>query len=285
MKTRKLGFHEFTPWLADVGPRERAVAAVLRHITAELGADVDEIMSTVSKDPWFLIPDPETGQIVALDTTEAVRTYYQNRGYDILGHRTITSIAGDSYVLRELVVDLRPWGNGGANDDPEGIVATHGVVLFPIGDDGLVGGEVFFLHDTGALVPSAAPRDIVVSSGAEADTGRVVDAELEALRGDGYGNLLSLEHPIAVKIDALAGPTKVVALSATGAEAAASLQSLTEGAEGVAAVNVSSTQWYVFGEYVARYDGGSRYRQLALLHRVRDGKLTATLGYGRERRA
>src|SRR4029077_6795413 len=44
-------------WMARVGPRGRALDAVRAHIAAEVDTRTDVIMSTVSADPWFPLPD------------------------------------------------------------------------------------------------------------------------------------------------------------------------------------------------------------------------------------
>jgi len=46
-----------TESVSPVGPRGRALDAVRAHIAAEVDTRTDVIMSTVSADPWFPLPD------------------------------------------------------------------------------------------------------------------------------------------------------------------------------------------------------------------------------------
>ena len=65
-------------WLARVGRRGRALDVVRAHIAAEVDTRTDVIMSTVSTDPWFPVPErllagPESVVTPELPETVAAR--------------------------------------------------------------------------------------------------------------------------------------------------------------------------------------------------------------------
>src|SRR5260221_3600420 len=68
-------------WMARIGPRGRALDVVRAHIAAEVDTRTDVIMSTVSADPWFPLPDrlPTGLTLTVVQGTDDVTTFYADR--------------------------------------------------------------------------------------------------------------------------------------------------------------------------------------------------------------
>jgi hypothetical protein len=68
-------------WLAQVGRRGRALDVVRAHIAAEVDTRTDVIMSTVSADPWFPLPErlPAGLALTVIEGTADVTGYYSER--------------------------------------------------------------------------------------------------------------------------------------------------------------------------------------------------------------
>src|SRR5205085_1321328 len=108
----------------------------------------------------------------------------------------------------------------------------------------------------------------------------LLDRFVEALgSGDAgaVGALLTADHCAAVRVD---GDTRIRVTAVDGETAADGLVALFAGADDLTLSGRIATEWYVFAEYLARFDAAGHLRRVAAMHPVRDGKLEGTFGYG-----
>ena len=135
--------YEGKGWLREVGPRGVALDAVRTHIAAEVDTRTEVIMSTVSADPWFPLPDraPEGLGLTVAEGTADVTRYYAERsdGYVVLASNQLKQLVADWYVFNESAATLRQTGPIG---DVEGVdveFVVNSAVLFPTAPDGIRG--------------------------------------------------------------------------------------------------------------------------------------------------
>ena len=130
-------------WVARVGPRGRALDVVRAHIAAEVDTRTDVIMSTVSADPWFPLPDrlPTGLTLAVVEGTAAVTAYYAERseGYVVLGSNQLKQLVADWYVFNESAATLRQTGAIGTVPVGDAEFVVQSAVLFPTAADGIRG--------------------------------------------------------------------------------------------------------------------------------------------------
>jgi hypothetical protein len=282
-------------WMARVGPRGHALDVVRAHIAAEVDTRTDVIMSTVSTDPWFPIPDrtPDGLTLTVAEGTDDVTAYYSARsdGYVVLGSNQLTQVVAEWYVFNESVATLRQTGPIGSIPAGDAEFVVQSAVLFPTAADGIRGEIALTRHPfddviTGRVpTPTASTGPLAHLPVAELEHAMLLDRLLDGLRAGDVTALLTPDHQLAVRVDGAGTSTRVVAHD--GAGAAGALVTLFAGARDVTVVGRVATEWYVFAEYLAVFDApvapetdGGRLRRLAAIHPVRDGRFEGTFGYG-----
>src|SRR5581483_1252983 len=283
-------------WLAQAGPRGAALDVVRAHVAAEVDTRTDVIMSTVSEDPWFPLPDRTADGITltVLEGTPAVHDYYADRSdaYVVLASNQLKQLVADWYVFNESAATLRQTGPIGDNPAADAEFVVNSAVLFPTAPDG-IRGEIALTHFPFADVLAGRVPPRAGGSGPlgylpveEIEHSHLLDRFVDALAAGDVADLLTADHCAAVRVD---GPspngargTRVEAYD--GASAAAQLVGLFAGADDLTLSGRIVTDWYVFAEYLARFTtspgGGVRLRRVAAMHPVRDGRLEGTFGYG-----
>jgi hypothetical protein len=278
-------------WMARVGPRGRALDAVRAHIAAEVDTRTDVIMSTVSVDPWFPLPDrlPTGLTLEVVEGTADVTTYYAARseGYVVLGSNQLKQLVADWYVFNESAATLRQTGAIGTVPAGDAEFVVQSAVLFPTAADGIRGEIALTRHPfedviTGrvpAPTPPAGP--LAYLPVAELEHSALLDRFLEGLRGGDVRALVSPDHQLAVRIDGSA-PARLECHD--GPASADALATLFAGSRDLTVLGRVTTEWYVFAEYLAVFDATAadrgRLRRLVAIHPVRDGKFEGTFGYG-----
>jgi hypothetical protein len=285
-------------WLAQAGERGAALDAVRAHIAAEVDTRTDVIMSTVSADPWFPLPERTPGglTLVVAEGTGEVHDYYAARadGYVVLASSQLKQLVTDWYVFNESAATLRQTGAIGdatpeiTGGDAEFVV--NSAVLFPTATDGIRGEIALTRYPFEDIILGRVPARPVPSGPlaylpvAELAHTQLLDRVVERLQaGDAVGlaALLTDDHAAAVRVDD--GTARAHVEARDGAAAAAGLVSLFAGADDVTLSGRIVTEWYVFAEYLARFDAVGRVRRVAAIHPVRDGRLEGTFGYGLDR--
>jgi hypothetical protein len=274
-------------WMARVGARGHALDAVRAHIAAEVDTRTDVIMSTVSADPWFPLPDrtPRGITLTVAEGTDDVTAYYSDRadGYVVLGSNQLKQVVAEWYVFNESAATLRQTGAIGrvAAGDAEFVVQS--AVLFPTADDGIRGEIALTRYPfddviTGAVpAPSAPSGPLAYLPTAELEHSALLDRLLDGLGAGDVDALVTADHQLAVRVD---GDTTAARFVAHGAaDAARALVTLFDGARDLTVLGRVVSDWYVFAEYLAVFDE-ARLRRVVALHPVRDGKLEGTFGYG-----
>jgi len=275
-------------WLAQAGTRERSLDAVRAHIAAEVDTRADVIMTTVSRDPWFPLPDRERDGITltVLDGTDDVHRYYSDRaeGYVVLASSQLKQLTADWYVFNESAATLRQTGAIGDVGPTHAEFVVQSAVLFPTASDGIRGEIALtrypFADVLAQRVPPrpAANGPLAYLPVAEVEHTDLLDRVADGLRRGDLSALVTEDHQLAIRVDDGADRTRFEAHN--GADAAKELGALFAGADDLTLVSRVATEWYVFGEYLAALDGGARLRRVAAVHPVRDGRLEGTFGYG-----
>jgi hypothetical protein len=279
-------------WMARVGPRGRALDAVRAHIAAEVDTRTDVIMSTVSADPWFPLPDRlSTGLTLSVvEGTADVTTYYAERseGYVVLGSNQLKQLVADWYVFNESVATLRQTGAIGTVPAGDAEFVVQSAVLFPTAADGIRGEIALTRHRfedviTGRVpAPTTPTGPLAYLPVAELEHSALLDRFLDGVRAGDVRALVSPDHRLAVRIDGSGSRERFERHD--GAGSAEALVTLFAGARDLTVLGRVTTEWYVFAEYLAVFDaataGGGRLRRLVAVHPVRDGKFEGTFGYG-----
>jgi hypothetical protein len=277
-------------WLAQAGERGAALDVVRAHIAAEVDTRTDVIMSTVSADPWFPLPERTAGgiEMVVAEGTPPVRDYYADRSdaYVVLASNQLKQTVTDWYVFNESVATLRQTGPIGDVPAGDAEFAVQSAVLFPTAPDGIRGEIALtrypFADVRAGRVPARAGGSGPLGYLPEAEIAHslLLDRVVEGLGAGDVGDLLTDDHCAAVRVDARASTGDRVARveAYTGDDAAKQLVELFAGADDLTLSGRTVTDWYVFAEYLARF--GGRLRRVAAMHPVRDGRLEGTFGYG-----
>jgi hypothetical protein len=277
-------------WLAQAGARGAALDVVRAHIAAEVDTRTDVIMSTVSADPWFPLPEREASviELTVLEGTAPVHDYYADRSdaYVVLASNQLKQMVTDWYVFNESVATLRQTGPIGDVPDGDAEFAVQSAVLFPTAPDGIRGEIALTRYPFADVLAGRVPA----RAGGEGPLGylpveeighsHLLDRFVAGLAGGDVRALLTDDHRAAVRVDARASTGDRIARveAYDGDEAAAQLVELFAGADDVTLSGRAVTDWYVFAEYLARF--GNRLRRVAAMHPVRDGRLEGTFGYG-----
>jgi hypothetical protein len=280
-------------WLAQAGRRGAALEAVRAHIAAEVDTRTDVIMSTVSADPWFPLPDrlPDGLALTVVEGTAGVTAYYSDRsdGYVVLASNQLKQLVADWYVFNESVATLRQTGTIGDVGPGDAEFVVHSAVLFPTAPDGIRGEIALTRYPfadviAGRVRAPAVPKDSVAHLPvAELEHSVLLDRLLDGLRAGDVSALVTADHCLAVRVDGPGAPGRFVGYN--GVDSAEALVALFAGARDLTVLGRVTTEWYVFVEYLAEMDGApDRLRRLVAIHPVRDGKLEGTFGYGIDER-
>jgi hypothetical protein len=277
-----------------MGDRGRALDVVRAHIAAEVDTRTDVIMSTVSADPWFPLPDrlPTGLALEVVEGTANVTSYYAQRseGYVVLASNQLKQVAADWYVFNESAATLRQTGAIGSVPSGDAEFVVQSAVLFPTAADGIRGEIALTRHPfddviTGRVpTPTAPTGPLAYLPVAELEHAALLDRLLDGLRAGDVSALVTDDHQLAVRVDGAGAATRFVGHDGTAA--ADALVTLFAGARDITVVGRVTTEWYVFAEYLAVFDaagsetGDGRLRRLVAIHPVRDGKFEGTFGYG-----
>ena len=283
-------------WLAEVGARERSLATVRAHIAAEVDTRADVIMTTVSRDPWFPLPErgPDGIELTVLEGTDAVHGYYTDRGdaYVVLGSTQLKQLVTDWYVLNESAATLRQTGAIGDVPPSDAEFVVQSVMLFPTAPDGIRGEIALTRYPFADVlagrveVPALRRREVTYLPVTELEHCRLLDRTVDGLARGDVRDLLTDDHRLAVRVDSPDhgdGGAGGRFEAHDGDAAATGLVDLLGGADDLTLVGRIATDWYVFADYLARFEGGARLRHVAVVHPVRDGRLEGTFGYGYDR--
>lgn len=271
-------------WMARVGPRGRALDAVRAHIAAEVDTRTDVIMSTVSADPWFPLPDrtPTGLTLTVAEGTDDVTAYYADRadGYVVLGSNQLKQVVAEWYVFNESTATLRQTGPIGSVPAGDAEFVVQSAVLFPTAADGIRGEIALTRYPfddviAGRVSPPATSPSYLPDR--EIEHSALLDRLLDGLRAGDVSELVTPDHQLAVRVDGADTPARLVAHD--GTDSAQALVALFAGARDLTVLGRIATDWYVFAEYLAVF-GDDRLRRVVALHPVRDGKLEGTFGYG-----
>jgi hypothetical protein len=280
-------------WLENAGRRGVALGTVRAHIAAEVDTRTDVIMSTVSADPWFPLPErlPAGLELTVAEGTRDVTEYYANRadGYVVLASNQLKQLVADWYVFNESAATLKQTGAIGdvAAGDAEFVV--NSAVLFPTAPDGIRGEIALTRYPfadviAGRVPPRSAPSGPLAHIPVgELETSVLLDRLLDGLRAGDVRALVTDDHCLAVRIDR--GDTLARFEGHDGQASAEALASMFTGARDLTVLGRITTDWYVFAEYLAVFDpsddgGHPRLRRVVAIHPVRDGRLEGTFGYG-----
>jgi hypothetical protein len=273
--------------MARIGDRGRALDVVRAHIAAEVDTRTDVIMSTVSADPWFPLPDRRpTGLVLeVVEGTADVTSYYSQRsdGYVVLASNQLKQVAADWYVFNESAATLRQTGAIGSVPPGDAEFVVQSAVLFPTAADGIRGEIALTRHPfddviTGRVpTPTAPTGPLAYLPVAELEHATLLDRLLDGLRAGDVTALVTADHQLAVRVDGAGAATRFVGHD--GTDAADALVTLFAGARDITVEGRVTTEWYVFAEYLAVFDD-EQLRRLVAIHPVRDGKFEGTFGYG-----
>jgi hypothetical protein len=280
-------------WLARVGPRGHALDVVRAHIAAEVDTRTEVIMSTVSSDPWFPLPErlPAGLALTVVEGTAGVTEYYAERseGYVVVGSNQLKQFVSEWYVFNESAATLRQTGAIGAVLAGDAEFVVQSAVLFPTAADGIRGEIALTRYPfddviTGQVpAPTAPMGPLAYLPVAELEHSALLDRMLDGLRAGDVHALVTPDHQLAVRVDGPGAPTRFECHD--GTSSADALVALFAGADDLTVLARVTTDWYVFAEYVAVFDSataadGGRQRRLVAIHPVCDGKFEGTFGYG-----
>jgi hypothetical protein len=280
-------------WLARVGRRGRALGVVRAHIAAEVDTRTDVIMSTVSADPWFPLPErlPAGLALTVVEGTADVTAYYSERseGYVVVASHQLKQLVADWYVFNESAATLRQTGPIGTVPAGDAEFIVQSAVLFPTAADGIRGEIALTRHPFADVIagrvsaPTAPTGPLAHLPVAELEHSALLDRLLEGLRAGDVNALVTSDHQLAVRVDGSGSPVRFACHDGTGS--ADALVALFAGAHGLTVLARVTTEWYVFAEYVAVFDSTTaadrgRLRHLVAIHPVRDGKFEGTFGFG-----
>jgi hypothetical protein len=280
-------------WVARVGPRGRALDVVRAHIAAEVDTRTDVIMSTVSADPWFPLPDrlPTGLTLAVVEGTSDVTAYYADRseGYVVLGSNQLKQLVADWYVFNESAATLRQTGAIGTVPAGDAEFVVQSAVLFPTAADGIRGEIALTRYPFDDVITGRVPAPTTPTGPlaylpvAELEHSALLDRFVEGLRAGDVRAFVSPDHQLAVRIDGAGAAARFE--SHDGTASAEALAMLFAGTRDVTVLGRVTTEWYVFAEYLAVIDAstandGGQLRRLVAIHPVRDGKFEGTFGYG-----
>ena len=280
-------------WMARVGDRGRALDVVSAHIAAEVDARTDVIMSTVSADPWFPVPDrlPTGLTLSVVEGTADVTAYYAERseGYVVLASNQLKQLVADWYVFNESAATLRQTGPIGTVPAGDAEFVVQSAVLFPTAADGIRGEIALTRHPFEDVLTGRVPTPTTPAGPraylpvAELEHAALLDRLLEGLRAGDVHALVTPDHQLAVRVDGAGSRARFECHD--GTDAGEALVALFAGARDITVLGRITTEWYVFAEYLAEFDaatpaGDRRLRRLVAVHPVRNGKFEGTFGYG-----
>jgi hypothetical protein len=283
-------------WMQDVGPREASAMTARAHIAAETSTDVNRICATISRDVYFGVPvrtraGNELRAGTVLTTYDQVRGYYEGRSgsYVVLESAQLKSVATDWYQFNETAATLRGTGpvNGVDAAGQEWIV--NSAVIFPTAPDGIRGEICITRYPMDDIVAGTVRPPAPPAGGQtwmplrEMELGSLLDRFILALRDGDWPHVeadLRDPHTLAVRLDDVHGARRLLTATDRGSAREAFVELFSGAADLTLLVRIAS-EWYVFGEYLVRMEGGGR-RRVALVQSVEDGKLTGTFGYGRD---
>jgi hypothetical protein len=279
--------------LARVGRRGRALDVVRAHIAAEVDARTDVIMSTVSVDPWFPVPErlPEGLALTIVEGTADVTEYYAARseGYVVVASNQLKQLVTDWYVYNESAATLRQTGAIGAVPAGDAEFVVQSAVLFPTAGDGIKGEIALTRYPFGDVIAGRVPAPTTPTGPraylpvAELEHSALLDRLLGALRAGDVTALVTPDHQLAVRVD---GPVRSERFEChDGSASADALVALFAGAHDLTVLARMTTEWSVFAEYVAAFDPSPGVdhewvRHVVAIHAVRDGRFEGTFGYG-----
>jgi len=278
-------------WLRDAG--EASLLVVRSHVASETTGDAKTICETISPDVFFAVPvrtrrGNEIPPGTVLTSFDQVNDYYSKRvgSYVVLDSTQLKSIAGDWYVFNESAARLRGTGRIGDVDATDREFVVNSAVLFPTAADGIRGEICVTRHPFEDVVAATLPPPEPESTSYPAREmvhSALLDRFVEALREakpEEIGALLGDVHRMALRVDSVEGVPRIHA--GEGREFAQEvLAALFRGSRDVAVVSRVASTWYVFAEYLARFEDG-RLRRLAVTHPLEDGEITGCFGYGRD---
>jgi hypothetical protein len=280
-------------WLAEIGERGIALDAVRAHIAAEVDTRTEVIMSTVSADPWFPLPErgPKGLELTVAEGTAEVATYYAERsnGYVVLASNQLKQLVGDWYVFNESAATLRQTGPIDGIEPADVEFVVNSAVLFPTAPDGIRGEIAVTRHPFADVIQGRVPLRAAPTGPlahlpvAELEHSLLLDNLLDGLRAGDVRALLTDDHSLAVRIDGTYGPKRYECHD--GATSAGALESMFADVKDLTLLGRITSEWYVFAEYLARFNisvgnTGARHRRVVAIHPVRDGRLEGTFGYG-----
>jgi hypothetical protein len=280
-------------WLVEIGRRGVALDAVRAHIAAEVDTRTEVIMSTVSADPWFALPDriAQGLELTVAEGTADVTTYYDNRsdGYVVLASNQLKQLVADWYVFNESAATLRQTGPIGDTEASDVEFVVNSAVLFPTAPDGIRGEIAVTRHPFADVIQGRVPLRAAPTGPlahlpvAELEHSVLLDKLLDGLRAGDVRALLTDDHPLAVRIDGTHEPKRYECHD--GATSAGALASIFADVKDLTLLGRITSEWYVFAEYLARFNisagnASARHRRVVAIHPVRDGRLEGTFGYG-----
>jgi hypothetical protein len=280
-------------WLAQAGERGAALDVVRAHIAAEVDTRTDVIMSTVSADPWFPLPDRTADglTLTVLEGTAPVHDYYADRSdaYVVLASNQLKQLVADWYVFNESAATLRQTGPIGDVEAGDVEFVVNSAVLFPTAPDGIRGEIAVTRHPFADVIQGRVPPRAARTGplahipGAELEHSVLLDSLLDGLRAGDVRALLTDDHSLAVRMDGTHEPKRYECHD--GATSARAFVSMFADVKDLTLLARITSEWYVFAEYLARLDlssgnASARHRRVVAIHPVRDGRLEGTFGYG-----
>src|SRR4051812_13035077 len=203
-------------WMARVGPRRRALDVVRAHIAAEVDTRTDVIMSTVSADPWFPLPDrrPTGLTLSVVEGTADVTAYYAERseGYVVLASNQLKQLVAEWYVFNESAATLRQTGPLGPVPAGDAEFVVQSAVLFPTAADGIRGEIAVTRYPFDDVIagrvslPPAATGPLAHLPMAELEHSALLDRLLEGIHAGDVSALVTPDHQLAVRIDGPGSP-------------------------------------------------------------------------------
>lgn len=281
---------------SEVTGVENVIDRIAEHVAAELTSHAPTISSTIGADPFFpvLVRGGDGIDLMVLTDSADIEQFYaaRVRTFEIVDTTRVTEVRSDWYALHETVATVRHTG------DYNGIAPTgtahrvHSVVLFPTGDDGIVGelewtrfdfADIF--RDAAALPPGRAGRDSYLPLRRL----HAAAAHERLLRAWWAGSAAGVSAEVTSDCrwasrhvhQQLNVPPMCVA---TGMLDVARVVEQFAGLEVLAAVRLQccANDWYAFAEWkltVAAPDGRREVRVVSLVPVAADGALLAHLAY------
>lgn len=282
--------------IRESSERVRASAATgSRHVRAEQTNDLDAIMGTISRAPYFPLLDHDGRGGLALQLltdTDAVARYYGDRhgSYEIVGSQQIIAVTTGFYTFRESVATLRPVGEVGgvATDGSE--FRVNSAVLFPTSPDGIGGELVWTRYPFGEVVSGRVEPPVDDPGPAHLPNRRVrigasYDEYVAAWRDGDVDRMLDQLSPDCCWQRRVLGRDGIDLLSTSGHDETRDALTAAVATHPVRAIEVCNrvvTDWYVFADLHLELGDGAEgsvsARHIALHPVAADGRLRAELG-------